>query len=111
MTKILIVEKKLLQVKTHKSGPAFTLIVREKNTEISVDLVPVLEFEKNPPKYITKYPMDNPCWHLVPKPSRVGNKANLDWRFCFSKYENKMLKEYGRYKPVIRQMKVRKQTI
>ncbi|KAF7988625.1 hypothetical protein HCN44_001198 [Aphidius gifuensis] len=92
-------------VTSHKSGPAFTLIVQEKNTKFSVDLVPALEFNKNPPKNITKYSTDKPCWHLVPKPSRVGNKAYLDWRYCFSTYERKMLSKYGKYKPVIRQMK------
>lgn len=96
---------KMSCIKTCKSGPAFTLIVREDDTEFSVDLVPTLEFTKNPPNFITKYSTDNPCWHLIPKPSRVGNKADLDWRYCFSTYEKKILTEFGQYKPVIRQIK------
>jgi cyclic GMP-AMP synthase len=103
-------------IKIRKSGPAFTLTLKYGKT-IDIDIVPVLCFSTDslPSKYskmdiIQSYP--NKHWSVVPKPlsnSRSGfdNLQHRYWRLCFYEFEKRMLSnhDYGRMKPVIRQLK------
>lgn len=104
-------------IRIRKSGPAFTLIFQlpRSGEIIDIDVVPVLVFSTRilPPNCSRRDPLQpdsNRYWSAVPKP--INNKKGFDfphryWRLCFYEFEKNMLSshEYGRMKPVIRQLK------
>ncbi|XP_043286700.1 uncharacterized protein [Venturia canescens] len=90
-------------LEVRKNGPAFTLwINNESGLNMSVDLVPVLEFFADPPLNGT---FNGSPWYAVPKPHKVGNDTHLNWRMSFFMYEKKILLKHGQLKPVIRHVK------
>ncbi|XP_018406844.1 PREDICTED: uncharacterized protein LOC108782940 [Cyphomyrmex costatus] len=103
-------------IKIHKSGPAFTLkFPLPEGRTINIDIVPVLAFSVStlPPK-CSKYNVLQSApyrhWSAVPKPLDNDKGDNLQyryWRLCFYEFEKDMLisHDYGRMKPVIRQLK------
>ncbi|XP_024871030.1 cyclic GMP-AMP synthase-like isoform X1 [Temnothorax curvispinosus] len=107
-------------IRKRKSGPAFTLNFnygRNDEKSIDIDVVPVLTFSIHalPPKSSKMNILQsrpNRCWSAVPKPlnnsrSDFGDLRHRYWRLCFYEFEKDMLSNhnYGRMKPVIRQLK------
>ncbi|XP_077269378.1 cGAS-like receptor 1 isoform X2 [Temnothorax americanus] len=107
-------------IRKRKSGPAFTLNFnygRNNEKTIDIDVVPVLTFSIHslPPKSSKMNILQsrpNRCWSAVPKPlnnsrSDFGDLRHRYWRLCFYEFEKDMLcnHNYGRMKPVIRQLK------
>ncbi|XP_011706013.1 PREDICTED: cyclic GMP-AMP synthase-like isoform X2 [Wasmannia auropunctata] len=106
-------------ISIRESGPAFTLMFQLSGRTIDIDVVPVLVFSTNtlPPRCSKMHLLQSPsnkvrCWSAVPKPlnnSRggFGDSRNRYWRLCFYEFEKDMLNShnYGRMKPIIRQLK------
>ncbi|KAI4497926.1 hypothetical protein M0802_007042 [Mischocyttarus mexicanus] len=95
-----------IKIRIKKSGPAFTLQIHFSDNEtIDVDLVPVLEFSKDPPNVDLHY-YKKQNWFAVPKPlySYNGN-SQIFWRTCFYEQEKEILSKNGKIKEVIKLMK------
>ncbi|XP_011878531.1 PREDICTED: uncharacterized protein LOC105567892 [Vollenhovia emeryi] len=102
-----------------KSGPAFTLKLNYGGniTDVDIDVVPVLAYSTRtlPPKCSKMDILQSRSyryWSAVPKPlnndSRPGyGNFHRYWRLCFYEFEKDLLSnhDYGRVKPVIRQLK------
>ncbi|XP_034941668.1 cyclic GMP-AMP synthase-like isoform X2 [Chelonus insularis] len=94
------------EIKIRKNGPAFTLCVIYESKNFDVDLVPVLEFKNDPPLSLAnKYKDLQVPWYLVPKPLTNVPQPHRNWRYCFYRHEQKLLKDFGKIKSVIRTIK------
>lgn len=83
-----------------------TKVGKPEEFDLDIILHLPLSYNKIPPlKIPSEYCKENFYWYLVPKPSRRGDKAHLDWRCSFFPHEKDMLKKNG-ILPVIRQIKV-----
>ncbi|XP_054278463.1 cyclic GMP-AMP synthase-like receptor isoform X2 [Macrosteles quadrilineatus] len=116
-----IVEEKLIKdfkLDIRQSGPAWTLIFKDQNRKVSIDLVPCLEFPNKDWPGIPRKPekilngKDNDPWFAVPKSPRIPPedlKKNklwfLAWRLSFPIQEKNIINDLNYLKFILRLLK------
>lgn len=85
------------------------MTVREPNIKFSIDLVPVINFDKS--KSIASRPFpkqfDENIWNAVPKPNKARlTEDNPDWICSYVRIERKMMEKLNTFKNLIRIFKV-----